>query len=110
MILRRWTGRIRASDRDAYAAYIRRTGGDDYRSTPGNMGWQMVFRDLGDGTSEVATLSWWTGLEAIRAFAGEDYARARYYPDDDRFLLDRPPNVDHFDVAEGSGPLASGGA
>jgi hypothetical protein len=104
MILRRWTGRIRTADRNAYAAYIERTGGSDYLGTPGNLGWQMVFRDLGDGVSEVATLSWWTGMDAIRAFAGPEPQVARYYPDDDRFLLDRPPNVDHFDVAAGSGP------
>jgi hypothetical protein len=104
MILRRWTGRSRTADEAEYAAYIARTGGDGYASTPGNLGWQMVFRDLGDGTSEVSTLSWWTDLDVIRGFAGEDYERAVYYPEDDRFLLDRPPEVDHFRVAEGSGP------
>jgi hypothetical protein len=106
MILRRWTGRIRTADEAEYRDYIARTGGDDYLSTPGNLGWQMLFRDLGDGTSEVTTLSWWTDLDVIRGFAGEDYERARYYPEDDRFLLDRPPNVDHFRVADGSLPGA----
>jgi hypothetical protein len=105
MILRRWTGRIRTADEADYRTYIADTGGSDYLSTPGNLGWQMLFRDLGDGTSEVTTLSWWTDLTVIRAFAGEDYERARYYPEDDRFLLDRPPGVDHFRVADGSGPL-----
>ncbi|WP_296594821.1 hypothetical protein [Phenylobacterium sp.] len=102
MILRRWTGRIRTADEPGYRDYIAATGGADYRSTPGNLGWQMLFRALGDGTSEVTTLSWWRDLEVIRAFAGEDYQRARYYPEDDRFLLDRPASVDHFSVAEGS--------
>lgn len=102
MILRRWTGRIRSADEAEYRAYIAATGGADYQSTPGNLGWQMLFRELGDGASEVTTLSWWTDLAAIEAFAGADYARARYYPDDDRFLLDRPRDVDHFRVADGS--------
>lgn len=105
MILRRWTGRIRTADEAEYRSYIVDTGGRDYRSTPGNLGWQMLFRDLGDGSSEVVTLSWWTDLAAIKAFAGEDYERARYYPEDDRFLMDRPPGVDHFRVADGPGPL-----
>lgn len=108
MILRRWTGRIRTADQAEYAAYIARTGGEEYVATPGNLGWQMVFRDLGGGVSEVATLSWWTDMEAVRAFAGPDPGRARYYPDDDRFLLDRPRGVDHFDVAQGSVLLAKG--
>ena len=107
MILRRWTGRIRTADESEYRDYIAGTGGVGYRGTPGNLGWQMVFRDLGDGTSEVTTLSWWTDLGVIRGFAGEDYERAVYYPEDDRFLLDRPPNVDHFRVVEGSVPPAA---
>jgi hypothetical protein len=104
MILRRWTGRIRTADEAEYRDYIVGTGGTDYASTPGNLGWQMLFRDMGDGTSEVTTLSWWTGLDVIKGFAGEAYERARYYPEDDRFLLDRPENVDHFRVADGSLP------
>jgi len=104
MILRRWVGRIRTADEGEYRAYIAATGGDDYLATPGNLGWQMLFRDLGGGITEVTTLSWWTDLDVIRGFAGVDYQRARYYPEDDRFLLDRPPGVDHFRVADGSLP------
>ena len=99
MILRRWRGRIRTGDRQAYADYIGGTGAADYRATPGNLGFQMVFRDLGDGSSEVTTLSWWRALEDIKAFAGADIALARYYPEDDRFLLDRPREVEHHEVA-----------
>lgn len=70
MILRMWTGRIRTADEAEYAAYIEATGGAAYLATPGNLGWQMVFRDLGDGTSEVSTLSWWPDMDVIRGFAG----------------------------------------
>lgn len=58
----------------------------------------MLLRDLGDGTTEVVTLSWWTSIEAIKAFAGEDHERARYYPEDDRYLLEKPEGVEHSDV------------
>jgi len=102
MILRTWRGRIRTADRDDYVAYIRATGLDDYAKTPGNCGYQMVTRDLGDGTSEVTTLSWWTDMDAIRAFAGEDVAAARYYPEDDRFLLEKPQQVEHHRVVAGA--------
>lgn len=102
MILRRWTGRIRTADEADYRDYISATGGAAYRTTPGNLGWQMVFRDLRDGVSEVTTLSWWTDLDVIKGFAGEAYEQAVYYPEDDRFLLDRPENVDHFRVVDGS--------
>ena len=94
-ILRTWRGKMRTGDRPEYVAYILGTGLADYASTPGNLGYQMITRDLGDGTSEVATMSWWESMDSIRGFAGDDPARARYYPEDDRFLLDRPEHVEH---------------
>ena len=106
IILRRWASRIRTEDEAAYVAYIQATGLDDYRATPGNLGAQMLLRALGDGTSEVTTLSWWESMDAIRAFAGEDVEAARYYPDDDRFLLDKPNQVEHHRVVAGSLPTA----
>src|SRR3712207_7633334 len=44
-----------------------------------SLGFQILVRDLGDGTSEVVTQSWWTSMKAVRAFAGPDPERARYY-------------------------------
>ena len=39
-----------------------------YRRTPGNEGAQLLTRDLGDGRTEIITLSWWTDLDqALRA-------------------------------------------
>ena len=98
MIFRKWRGRIRTEERADYVAYILDTGLADYSKTPGNLGYQMVTRDLGDGTTEVATMSWWTGMDAIRGFAGDDPERARYYPEDDRFLVERPELVEHSTV------------
>jgi len=73
-ILRRWASRIRTEDRSAYTGYVERTGIGDYGSTEGNLGFQMLLRDIGDGTTEVVTLSWWTSIAAIH-FAGEDHER-----------------------------------
>jgi heme-degrading monooxygenase HmoA len=98
IILRRWSSRIRTTDRAAYAAYIEETGVADYLAVAGNLGCEMLMRDLGDGITEVTTLSWWQSMDAIRGFAGEDVGRARYYPEDDRFLLEKPEVVEHYDV------------
>ena len=97
-ILRRWVSRIRTSDHDAYVDYIAGTGVADYLGTPGNLGCEMLMRDLGDGSTEVTTLSWWTSMEVIRGFAGDEVDRARYYAEDDRFLLEKPERVEHHDV------------
>lgn len=99
MIARIWQGRIRAADVEAYGRYIAATGLADYRATPGNRAAQMLTRVDGD-LAYVMTLSFWDDLESIRAFAGDDVTRARYYPEDERFLLDFPQRVEHYDVRE----------
>jgi heme-degrading monooxygenase HmoA len=99
MIARIWQGRIRACDVEEYRAYISATGLVDYRSTPGNLGAEMLTRVDGD-VAHVITLSFWNNLESIHAFAGADVTRARYYPEDARFLLDFPERVEHYDVVD----------
>jgi heme-degrading monooxygenase HmoA len=97
-ILRKWSARIRTADEEEYVAYIAQTGLEEYGKTPGNLGFQMLMRTLGDGVSEVTTLSWWRDMEAVRGFAGDNPEVAVYYPEDDRFLLDRPEFVEHHRV------------
>ena len=98
MIFRKWTGRIRTADSAAYVGYVEATGALHYTQTPGNLGYQILLRELGDGTSEISTISWWTDYDAVRAFAGEDYQRAAYYPEDDQYLVERPEFVEHHAV------------
>lgn len=97
-VMRSWRGWIRTEDRETYRAYLEETGLSEYRNTPGNRGAIVVFRDLGDGTSEVRTLSWWESRAQIAAFAGDDIDVAVFYPDDDRYLTARETTVEHFDV------------
>ena len=96
-ILREWRGVIRRSHRDEYVDYIKGTGLDDYRATPGNQGAVIAVRDLDEERTEVITLSWCDSLDSIRAFAGDDINLARYYPLDDKYLLERPLNVQHYE-------------
>jgi heme-degrading monooxygenase HmoA len=102
MIARIWRGWVRTEDRAAYVEYIERTGMAEYRGTPGNQGAWMLARDLGDGRTEIVTLSFWASYEAIRAFAGEDVSAAVFYPEDDRYLVDREVTVTHYDVHAGA--------
>ncbi len=97
MIARIWRGRVRAADIPAYQSYIAGTGLADYRATPGNRGAYMLTHVDGE-IGHVMTLSFWDDLQSIRAFAGDDVTRARYYPEDEHFLLDFPERVEHFDV------------
>jgi heme-degrading monooxygenase HmoA len=104
IVCRRWRDRIRTEDEAAYASYFAETGAPGYAATGGCLGHQLLYRRLGDGITEVVTLSWWRSMADIVAFAGDDVARARYYPEDARYLLDRPEEVEHLVVAAGSLP------
>ena len=97
MIARIWRGVVRTEDADEYVAYVRDTGIEHYRSTPGNVGAWILHRPI-DGLTEIVTFSLWEDMDAVRAFAGDDPSRAVYYPEDDRFLVERSSIVDHYEV------------
>lgn len=99
MIARIWHGRVPRSKADAYEIYVRDTGLTDYKRVAGNRGVYLLRRDEGDIT-HFTTLTFWDSVDAVKAFAGEDYQRARYYPEDDDFLLEREPLVVHHTVVE----------
>ncbi|HSP72266.1 MAG TPA: hypothetical protein VLN26_07855 [Gaiellaceae bacterium] len=97
MVARIWKGAVRAADADAYVAYIEETGLREYRETPGNRGAWLLRRDEGD-RCEIVTLSFWDSLDSIRGFAGDDVERAVFYPEDERFLIERDERVTHWEL------------
>ena len=98
MIARLWRGVVRRADGDDYAAYIRDTGVAAYSATPGNRGVWMLRRDLEEDRTEFVMFTLWDSLDAIKAFAGEDYETAVFYPEDERFLLERDLRATHYEV------------
>jgi heme-degrading monooxygenase HmoA len=97
MIARIWRGAVRPQDADAYGAYIGETGLAGYTATPGNQGAWLLRRDEA-GRTEFLTFTLWESLDAIRGFAGDDVEQAVYYPEDDRYLIEREPTVRHYEV------------
>jgi heme-degrading monooxygenase HmoA len=97
MIARIWKGAVRRADGDAYAEYMRETGVAGYLKTPGNRGAWMLRRPVDDRT-EFVMFTLWDSIEAVKAFAGEDYETAVFYPEDDRFLVERDLYAAHYEV------------
>ena len=98
VIARVWFGRTKAEDYDAYLAYLEESGVATLKQTPGNRG-VMVLRRLDGDEAEFGVVSFWDSGEDVVAFAGEDVDTARYFPDDERFLLEFTPRLKHFEVA-----------
>lgn len=99
MIARTWHGRVPTAKADDYYDYLRRTGLADYAATPGNRGVTVLRRTEG-AVTHFLLLTMWESIEAIKAFAGPEYERAQYYPEDDDYLLEREPFVSHYEVLE----------
>jgi heme-degrading monooxygenase HmoA len=99
MIARIWQGRTRESDQDTYFEYLQATGLKDYASIPGNRG-VWVLRRVYEGKAEFTLISLWDSWDAIKSFAGPEYEKAVYYPEDKKFLLELEPHVTHYEVLQ----------
>ena len=97
MLFRMWHGRTPREKADAYEEFLIKRAIPDYRSVPGNLDVSILRRDEGD-TTHFLTITHWTSEDAVRAFAGDDILKAKYYPEDADFLLEFEPAVQHYKV------------
>jgi heme-degrading monooxygenase HmoA len=105
MIARTWRGATKAKDAEAYLEYLHQTGFAEYRKIAGNRG-VLGLRRIADDRAEFLLVSLWESEEAIRQFAGDDIEKAVFYPQDDRFLIDRDNHVSHYEVVFDGAPVA----
>ena len=108
-IARVWHGVVPRSKRAKYLEYLKTTGMRDYSRTPGNMGASILVRSEGN-TTEFIIVSYWKSMKAIRTFAGKDAEKARYYPEDNHYLLELEPKVKHYRIALGPSRTITVGA
>ena len=107
MIARTWRGATKAEDGDSYLDYLHQTGFAEYRKVEGNRG-VLALRRIENGKAEFLLISLWESEEAVRQFAGDEVGRAVFYPEDERFLVDRDLQVDHFEVVFDSALVTDG--
>ena len=97
MICRIWHGRTHRSRAHEYARFLEARAIPDYRSVPGNLDVAILRRDDG-AVTHFLTVTHWVSEDAIRAFAGDELLRAKYYVEDEDFLLEFEPLVQHYVV------------
>jgi heme-degrading monooxygenase HmoA len=97
MIVRTWRGAVRPADLDEYLRHQADTGVGEYRETPGNRGVLVLRRQRGE-LVEVTTVSFWDSMDAVRAFAGDEPGKAKFYPGDDDLLAEKDAHADHYEV------------
>ena len=98
MIVRLWKGRVPTSKAASYQDYVYRTGIQDYRSKKGCLDAKILTQTEADIT-HIITYTLWEDIASIKEFAGDDYQKAKYYPEDKQYLLEFAEHVEHFEVS-----------
>jgi antibiotic biosynthesis monooxygenase (ABM) superfamily enzyme len=97
VIARVWRGATRAEHGEEYAAYVEKTGLRGARAIPGSRG-TLVLRRERDGRAEFETILLFDSLDDVKAFAGDELEDAVFFPEDERYLVERELDVRHYDV------------
>ncbi len=102
MIERVWRGCTTPENGDAYERLLREQifPGIAAKGVRGYEGIRLLRRQLPSGELEYMTVMSFASLDAVRAFAGEDYQRA-YVPENARRVLSRFDETSaHYEVLE----------
>jgi len=97
MIARIWHGKTKIEDYETYTEFLKVKAIPDYQKTNGFL--KLIFlRNTKDNVGHFTLITFWENLEVIKNFAGEDFERAKYYPEDEAFLLEFEEKVTHYEV------------
>ena len=100
MIARIWHGKTGTEDYEVYTDFLKRVAIPDYQKTV-SFKELTLLRSIKDNEGHVTLITYWEILEVIKNFAGDDFEKAKYYPEDDNFLLEFEEKVQHYEVFAG---------
>lgn len=98
-ITRIWHGKTKAEHADIYLKYIEETGLKEYRNIDGNLS-AKVLRSIQDDICHFLTVTEWDSYESIKKFAGNEFEKAKYYAEDNKYLLEFEDKVQHYETFE----------
>lgn len=97
MIVRTWHGKVPVARGDAYAKFLEGRAVPDYGSVPGLC--KVAFLRRAEGEFEhFLLITHWESMDAVKQFAGPNPEIAKYYPEDDEFLVDRQERLQLYEV------------
>lgn len=97
MIARIWNGVTAIEHYEDYSTFMRERAIPDYEKTRGFK--KLIFlRNIKNNVANFTLITFWENMEVIKNFAGEDFEKAKYYPEDSDYLLDLEETVTHYEV------------
>ena len=97
MIARIWHGKTTIENFDRYTEFLKQIAIPDYQKTKGFKGLTFL-RQIQNGEGHFNLITFWENIEVIKNFAGQEFEKAKYYPEDDDFLLEFEEKVQHHEV------------
>jgi len=86
--MRLWHGKVDIEKADEYEKFMIKRAVPDYSSVDGLL--KLYFQRRNEKTiSHFLLITIWDSLESVKNFAGTEPELAKYYPEDDYFLLEK---------------------
>ena len=96
-IMRLWHGEVAIEQADEYEKFMIERAAPDYSSVDGLL--NLYFQRKDEETkSHFLLVTIWDSLESVKKFAGAEPEIAKYYPEDDQFLLEKEKYSSMYDV------------
>lgn len=99
MIARIWEGQTKNEHSEVYEKIIVERDIPNYKKTVGFI--KLTFLKRADNEfTYFKLLTFWSDLDVIANFTGPNFEEAKYYDEDEQYLLDFPGRVSHYEVFE----------
>jgi len=96
-IMRLWHGEVAIEKADDYEQFMIDRAAPDYSSVDGLMNLSFQRKDEAK-KAHFLLVTIWDSMESIKRFAGEEPELAKYYPEDDHFLLEKEKYSSMYEV------------
>jgi len=96
-IMRLWHGEVSIEKADEYEKFMIERAAPDYGSVEGLL--KLYFqRKNEEETAHFLLVTLWDSIESVKKFAGNNPEIAKYYSEDDNFLLEKEKYVQMYEV------------
>ncbi|MGH1362182.1 MAG: antibiotic biosynthesis monooxygenase [Calditrichia bacterium] len=96
-LMRLWHGEVAIEKADAYEQFMIERAAPDYSAVDGLLKLYFQRRDE-NKTAHFLLVTIWDSLESIKKFAGDNPELAKYYSEDDDFLLKKEKHTTIYEV------------
>jgi heme-degrading monooxygenase HmoA len=95
--MRLWHGEVAIEKADEYERFTIERAAPDYGSVEGLI--KLYFqRKNEEKTAHFLLVTLWDSIDSVKKFAGDNPEIAKYYPEDDNFLLEKEKYVSMYEV------------